>query len=587
MITQTGLFGTENYHQPIRPAVVTTPRLESAYDPKNGPRELGTIETVAKYKTRSITQVDVYRRNGFRKLDNTNKVQNLLSQSGNDNAYNGYLSPATKRNIEQMLQVWLTAIELNVNLKGQKKEVNENTVLPTFVTLTLPCAQYHRDNDIKEVCLKPFLEWLEQSSEECYKRGVLRGQQKGFGVKGFFWRAEPQKNRNIHFHVLIDRYVPWERIRQKWNMCLDKLGYVYAFSNMRKNYFSGGFRLNDEQFSKDCKELKKIAKSIQETRQMPKKVHPVYKSYLKTTVEYGTALKPSMIKAAANEKQLKAYEKGLEDGFYNPNTTDIHGIQNLDSVAAYVIKYCTKKPTKVAIGHNQYVKWNPDCNKECIYTYENRLNEQTGEFEREIITWDYYKPTFEERRINGRLWGCANILRGMTTEKGQEVIEEADGTKYTYQVVEDEIPYQPIDESQELPEHTPTVIKKPFYAMKYFTSIVAESVVYAPADRTQLPMYSDKMVVNHKAEAYIATLTNEIGKDEIDRISKGVGEFFERMQGRIIPLNAEKLGFKPRKAGQKAHVKHADIMKKFAPELHKDYLNYHVHIFNCLYQNAA
>jgi hypothetical protein len=219
MTIQTGLFGTTRQFLPKKEelAKVDVPAKVQMEDATDGPRILGTFEGTAKFKNNSLTTVDVYRRNGSKPVDNENRIKNLLNQDENGSAYNGYLSPATKRNLEQMLQVWLTAIEVNVDLKSQRKRVDESEVLPTFVTLTLPSQQIHGDNDLKEVLLHPFLDWLKQSSEEYYKRGGNRGKQKGFDVKGFFWRAEPQKNGNIHFHVLVDRYIPWDRIREKWN----------------------------------------------------------------------------------------------------------------------------------------------------------------------------------------------------------------------------------------------------------------------------------------------------------------------------------------------------------------------------------
>lgn len=83
-----------------------------------------------------------------------------------------------------------------------------------FVTLTLSASQIHTCNEIKSICLKPFLDNL----------------QKTHGIRNYLWRAELQENGNIHFHLIIDRFVQWWSIRNHWNKCQEKLGYVTRFA---------------------------------------------------------------------------------------------------------------------------------------------------------------------------------------------------------------------------------------------------------------------------------------------------------------------------------------------------------------------
>jgi hypothetical protein len=590
---QKGLFGYDRHYQAAKstmPAAIPAVKKEMAPEiDMDGPRELGTFETMVKFKVSSLTQVDVYRRNGFKQLFNPNSVSNLLFQDGEGNAYNGHLSPATKRNIERMLQVWLTSIELNVDLKSSRNRVDETTVMPTFVTLTLPSVQMHRDNDIKEHILHPFLNWLKQSSEEYYKRGGMRGQQKGFGVKGYLWRAEAQKGGNIHFHVLCDKYVPWDRIRQKWNECCEKLGYIKGYADAQTYFHRNGFRVDEDVLKNDIKEFKKITRKVQRSRKMPKRVHPVYSSFLETVVKTGAPMQPNLLKAAAREKQKKAYEEGVACGWTNPNSTDIHGIKGLESVSSYVIKYVTKVSKEKPLLPNQELKFNETFKRNCIYTYDCQADPENGTTQKIQVDMQFYKPEFEERKINGRLWGCADIIRGFNIKKGEVVHQEESGYKYVLKEVApemDDIDFdKTTDEAYVIP--APTYVKTPVYEMKYFTKILAESVVIAPKNRDQSPIYSPKEVVSQDTSDYLAVLTELIGQNTITAASMRVGESFERMQGKIIPLHPEKLGFMPKKDQKRAIVKHSDILKKYAPELHKEYIAYHAHIFNCMYGIAA
>lgn len=85
----------------------------------------------------------------------------------------------------------------------------------SFVTLTLSSSQLHSDNDIKKHCLLPFLDWCK----------------KVYNTKRFIWKAERQKNGNIHFHLLFDKFVPYQHIREKWNKHQNSLLYIDNYIN--------------------------------------------------------------------------------------------------------------------------------------------------------------------------------------------------------------------------------------------------------------------------------------------------------------------------------------------------------------------
>lgn len=90
----------------------------------------------------------------------------------------------------------------------------------SFITLTLASRQQHDDTTIKSELLHPFLDWL----IKVYK------------VKFYVWKAERQKNQNIHFHLIIDKYIPYAIIRDKWNKYQDKLSYIRNYWHSRENY---------------------------------------------------------------------------------------------------------------------------------------------------------------------------------------------------------------------------------------------------------------------------------------------------------------------------------------------------------------
>lgn len=82
-----------------------------------------------------------------------------------------------------------------------------------FITLTLSAPQIHCDNHIKSQLLNQFL----TEARDKWK------------LKNYVWRAETQKNGNIHFHIISDVFIPYKELRDTWNRIQNKLGYIDRF----------------------------------------------------------------------------------------------------------------------------------------------------------------------------------------------------------------------------------------------------------------------------------------------------------------------------------------------------------------------
>jgi hypothetical protein len=559
--------------------------------------QIATIETTASFRNRGLVMVDIYRRESSAPI-NPNAEKNLNNLNGNDSAYNGYLSPATRRYVERMMSVWLTSIELNNELRKGKKEVNLEKVFPTFVTLTLPSAQVHTDNTIKEKVLNPFIKWITANSSETYKQGPKKGQKKGFGVSIYFWRAEPQKNTNLHFHIIADKYVPWEAIREKWNHYCENLGYVSRYALVQKRKFKDGFVADQTKAAEDMKLLKSISEKALATGEIPKDLDETFAKYLEISINYKEPLDDAILAQGAHEKQEASYKKAEACGFTNPPSTEIRAIQHLDSVTAYVIKYVAKKPTQKPLKPNQEVKFNETLNRECVYTYETKLNPLSGDTEKVEVNMQYYTPTaeemknnpnacykmeFEERKVNGRIWGCSDKLRGF--KPSDDVITETDEIGRTY--ITGRIIKETDADGQEHTIVEPTA-KIAVPVMKYFTKIVnyREVIMTEQEGKTNI-FVSNAMDEDQETMKYIHKIENYIGKEEVDRISKDVGPSFEKMHGKIIPFRPEKMGYPKKPNGKPAVIKHAKVLQDNSPELYRQYMLYFTHIFNCLYNQAS
>jgi len=155
-----------------------------------------------------------------------------------------------------------------------------------FITLTLSSKQQHSDKELKALFLNHFITQAKQK----------------WNVSRFVWRAEKQANGNLHFHILVDVFIPWYELRDVWNNIQNKLGYVDRYRANMKQWHNEGFRI----------------------RENLAQFWPVH-------------------------KQKKAYESGKKNDFRSPNSTDIHSVRFVKDIRAYIKKYMSKKEKELPI----------------------------------------------------------------------------------------------------------------------------------------------------------------------------------------------------------------------------------------------
>lgn len=147
------------------------------------------IETVAQLQS---DRVVIYQAHGKRK-----KSENDNLNGKEKHRFNGVMSKATASQCSKYLKNWFDVVEVRKL---------------TFITLTLPSKQAHSDNELKRNALTHFITRI-----------------KNLGVRHYFWRAEAQKNGNIHFHIIADKYLDWSLVRSIWNGILENYGYIDEF----------------------------------------------------------------------------------------------------------------------------------------------------------------------------------------------------------------------------------------------------------------------------------------------------------------------------------------------------------------------
>lgn len=138
-------------------------------------------------------------------------VSKKVSEKSLSNLVRGFvtkgISPATRRKIEVRARV-LGFISEDKRVKNNAGNFITHRI--SWITLTLPSEQIHEDAEITKKCLSPFLDL-------CRKSGFL---------SNYLWKAEKQKNGNIHYHIMTDSFVSKNFLYRIWLLSVNKLGYV-------------------------------------------------------------------------------------------------------------------------------------------------------------------------------------------------------------------------------------------------------------------------------------------------------------------------------------------------------------------------
>ena len=229
-------------------------------------------------------RINIYNRIEYQGIKpRKNKADHLINC---DKHYHGKVSYQTRKKVSRGVEYLLfMANDKHLPETAHGKSYKFKIA---FITLTLPSTQVHTDNEIKDKCLNQLLVELRQKHH----------------VKNYIWRAEKQKNGNIHFHILVDKFIPWSELRDRWNRITNKLGYVDRYRDEMRRFHSEGFKARED-----------------------------------------------LLKNWDYKSQVKAYQKGKANDWNSPNSTDIHSLYKINKVAQYITKYCTKdEDTNVVEG---------------------------------------------------------------------------------------------------------------------------------------------------------------------------------------------------------------------------------------------
>lgn len=283
---------------------------------------------------------------------------------------------------------------------GKKSKSNViSDYLCSFITLTLPSKQTHTDKELTEFAINPFLSYC----------------RKMWGVRYYIWKKELQKNGNLHFHLITDRYIRWDKLRETWNRIINRgkvdkcetpFDYVDRYTAKMRQRYADGWNI-DKMFA-IAKESPYVQQRADEAAaEIEKKENRKL-----SDVEY------NYIYLKENQKEYRqmfaSYNAEIKlpeaQRWTNPNSTDISAIKTPRGISAYVAKYIAKdidENNEIAIYQHKVddIKTNL---KSLLWECSRKLQngETVSELDNNAV--EYWRNALDREReqcpIKGKLW---------------------------------------------------------------------------------------------------------------------------------------------------------------------------------------
>jgi len=159
-------------------------------------------------------------------------------------AYSGKLKSGAQKRLLSSLDLLVQRAEPQM-IYSQKKEI-WYPFRTNFITLTLTNSQ--RLISAKEGYASLLRPWLRYMKTKC-------------GLKDYVWKAELQKNGQLHYHLASSTFLPQNLVRWKWNKVSKKAGLLDTFARQYGHFNPPSTEIKAITNVKDAKSY--IAKEFQ------------------------------------------------------------------------------------------------------------------------------------------------------------------------------------------------------------------------------------------------------------------------------------------------------------------------------------
>ena len=164
-----------------------------------------------------------------RAINNGNKH---LKENWGKIDYTGEISARTRSKISRIICLWNASLREfeTSNSLTDKRKIRKLVA----VTLTLSSDTDKDDNYIKRHCLGSFLVVLKRK----------------YSITNYMWKAESQRNGRIHFHLIIDGYIPKDVLNYEWDRIMSNVLHSEKIKDFVRGYSSPSTRIEKINSSK-------------------------------------------------------------------------------------------------------------------------------------------------------------------------------------------------------------------------------------------------------------------------------------------------------------------------------------------------
>jgi len=285
------------------------------------------FEKKAQFRESSIL---IYDYHGYSSKRGKNDISLSNLNDEEKNRKNGYMSKATARKVRRIGENWLYSLTAT----QKKAKCGKYVRKPVFITTTLPSTQIHTDKTIRSKCLNDFIKELKRK----------------FKVRNYLQVSEMQKNGNVHFHIIVDAFCPYQETQRLWNLMIERLGYVSSYQEKFNN-------ITKRQYVKYMKDQYSISQ----------------------------------------KKAIKAYHRQKATNFSNPQTCRVEAPKKVKTITGYLTKYISKNVDSSPSAYTkQSAALTPEIKKKAV-----------------INCSEVFFHAHEERKLDGRLWSCSKEIQDL------------------------------------------------------------------------------------------------------------------------------------------------------------------------------
>ena len=208
----------------------------------------------------------------------------------NTKTYSGEITAGSKRRLAKCVDLMLQSNDsyTMINKRGDAYRYKVS-----FTTLTISSKKNITHKEAYSKLLKPFLQWLTKTMK----------------VTQYIWKEELQERGQIHFHLIINKFIHYKIIRNKWNYLQRKNGYLNDYVKEHGHYDANSTDIHGLKHVNNTKNylLKYLLKKDKKTKKDKGKIWGASKELLNAkyfTIDFDTELQKRLY-LLSTQRQLQ------------------------------------------------------------------------------------------------------------------------------------------------------------------------------------------------------------------------------------------------------------------------------------------